>query len=65
MNVLLEQLGAQAVYLQEQPILSMYSYHETTGVVVDVGERIDIVPVDQGSRFFDFRRRTVLFSILL
>eukprot|EP00118_Oscarella_pearsei_P001325 m.7147 g.7147 ORF g.7147 m.7147 type:complete len:1672 (+) comp17893_c0_seq1:82-5097(+) len=48
MNVLLEQLGAQAVYLQEQSILSMYSYHETTGVVVDIGERVDVVPVDQG-----------------
>lgn len=48
MNVLFEHLGVQAVYMQDQAVLSMYSYHETTGVMVDIGDRMDIVPVVQG-----------------
>jgi actin-related protein len=48
MNVLFEHLGVQAVYMQDQSVFSMYSYHETTGIMVDIGDRVDIVPVVQG-----------------
>ena len=49
MNVLFEHFGVQGIYMQEQSVLSMYSYHETTGVMVDIGDRMDIVPVVEGA----------------
>ena len=48
MNVLFEHLGVQAVYMQDQAVFSMYSYHETTGIMVNIGDRMDIVPIVQG-----------------
>ena len=38
----------QSVLFQEQALLSLYSYNTTTGIVVDIGDHIDIVPVIDG-----------------
>ena len=38
----------QSILFQEQAILSLYSYNTTAGVVVDIGDHIDIVPVIDG-----------------
>ena len=48
MELLLENLSCEAVSLQEQHILSLYSYGATTGIVVDIGDRTDIVPIVDG-----------------
>ena len=38
----------QGILFQEQALLSLYSYNTTAGVVVDIGDHIDIVPVIDG-----------------
>lgn len=38
----------QSILFQEQAVLSLYSYNTTTGIVVDIGDHIDIVPVIDG-----------------
>ena len=38
----------QGILFQEQALLSLYSYNMTTGIVVDIGDHIDIVPVVDG-----------------
>jgi len=47
-ELLLENLSCEAVSLQEQHILSLYSYGATTGIIVDIGDRTDIVPIVDG-----------------
>ena len=48
MEVLLENLSCEAACLLEQSILSLYSYGATSGIVVDIGDRTDIVPIVDG-----------------
>ena len=38
----------QSILFQEQALLSLYSYNTTTGIVVDIGDHIDIIPVIDG-----------------
>ncbi|KAI1713279.1 actin domain-containing protein [Ditylenchus destructor] len=42
---LLRELRFKAASIARQPSLILYSYDVTTGVVVDIGERLNIVPV--------------------
>ena len=46
-----ETYNVQALCIKPQPLLAMYSYGATTGVVVDIGERLDIFPLDSGYMF--------------
>jgi len=38
-------LGVSAVHSAQQALLSLYSYKDTTGIVVDIGDHIDVFPV--------------------
>ena len=38
----------QGILFQEQALLALYSYNTTAGIVVDIGNHIDIVPVIDG-----------------
>eukprot|EP00051_Salpingoeca_urceolata_P022298 m.360087 g.360087 ORF g.360087 m.360087 type:complete len:1857 (-) comp19953_c2_seq10:30-5600(-) len=46
---LFESMDVPSLCMQSQPMLSFYSYGAPSGVIVDIGERIDIVPIEQGS----------------
>ena len=48
MEVLLENLSCEAACLLEQSLLSLYSYGATSGIIVDIGERTDIIPIVDG-----------------
>lgn len=48
MEVLLENLLCEAGCLLEQSILSLYSYGATSGIIVDIGDRTDIIPIADG-----------------
>ena len=50
LRLLFDKFGAQGVNLTHQSILAMWSYNATSGVVVDVGDRMDVVPVIDGKR---------------
>ncbi|CEF59898.1 Actin, alpha cardiac muscle 1 [Strongyloides ratti] len=48
LKLLLDQGYFNGVSVTRQPSLILYSYDVTTGVVVDIGERLNIVPVIDG-----------------
>ncbi|KAI6217973.1 hypothetical protein M3Y99_01738700 [Aphelenchoides fujianensis] len=45
LRLLIETVGFQAATIARQPSLILFSYDVTTGVVVDLGERLHVVPV--------------------
>ncbi|XP_064487159.1 uncharacterized protein LOC135399259 isoform X2 [Ornithodoros turicata] len=47
-RVLLEDLGVQGLNLTHQAICALYAYNTSSGIIVDVGDRIDIVPITDG-----------------
>ncbi|XP_047146066.1 POTE ankyrin domain family member J isoform X1 [Hydra vulgaris] len=46
---LFSQLEVGSVCMQEQALLSLYSYSATTGIIVDIGDHLDILPVVEGT----------------
>jgi len=47
-SLLFDEFGVKAVNMAHQSILAMYAYNAHSGVVVDLGERMDIVPIVDG-----------------
>ena len=48
MKLLLENLKVKAVSLTTQALLTLYAHEVSTAVVVDIGDRIDVLPVVDG-----------------
>ena len=48
MTALIEGLGVQGVCMVQQSLLALYSYRTTTGIIVDIGHRIEILPIYDG-----------------
>lgn len=47
-ELLLETFGFHGMLLQEQSVLALYSYNCTSGIVINAGDSIDVVPVIDG-----------------
>ncbi|GBM10315.1 Actin-10 [Araneus ventricosus] len=47
-KLLLEDMNVQSVSLTHQAILTLYAHNVSTGIVVDIGDRMDILPVVDG-----------------
>ncbi|GIY76886.1 actin, non-muscle 6.2 [Caerostris darwini] len=47
-KLLLEDLKVKAVSLTHQALLTLYAHNVSTGIVVDIGDRMDILPVVDG-----------------
>ena len=47
-EVVLETLGFQGLLVQEQTTLALYSYNCTTGISVNVGDSVSVVPIVDG-----------------
>lgn len=47
-ELLLETFAFSGLYFQEQAILALYSYNTTSGIVVDIGDHVDVIPVIDG-----------------
>lgn len=47
-DLLLETYGFAGICLQDQTQLALYSYNTTTGIVVDIGNHITVVPYIEG-----------------
>ncbi|KAJ1521565.1 hypothetical protein ONE63_003221 [Megalurothrips usitatus] len=45
---LFDRFGVRSVLLSHQTVLALYAYNAGSGVVVDVGERTDVVPIMDG-----------------
>ena len=48
MNILIKDFHAQGVNIVNQTLLALYSYNSMSGIVVDIGERLEIVPITDG-----------------
>lgn len=48
LTLVLKEAGFQGAAITRQPSLILYAYDVTTGVVVDIGDRLNIVPVIDG-----------------
>lgn len=48
-NILVGQFNAASVNMVNQSLLVPYAYNATSGIVVDIGERIEIVTVTDGT----------------
>ena len=48
MNMLINELHVPGVNIVNQALLALYSYNSMSGIVVDIGERLEIVPVTDG-----------------
>ncbi len=49
-SMLFDDFGVEAVNMGHQAILAMYAYNAHSGVVVDLGERMDVIPIVDGYR---------------
>ena len=47
-EIMFETYNVPSLYMKHQALLSMFSYGATTGVIVDIGDRMDIIPLDSG-----------------
>lgn len=45
---LFDRFGVRSVLLSHQSVLALYAYNAASGVVVDIGERTDVVPIMDG-----------------
>lgn len=48
LKLLLEDLKVKSVSLTRQALLTLYAHNTSTGIVVDIGDRMDILPVVDG-----------------
>ncbi|XP_035829072.1 actin [Aplysia californica] len=48
MECLVDQLNVRGVCMVQQALLSLYSYNATSGIIVDIGHRIEILPIFDG-----------------
>jgi len=48
LSVLITRMSVPGVFMMEQALLVLHSYNSQSGIIVDIGERLDIVPVTDG-----------------
>ncbi|GAB6021406.1 hypothetical protein CHUAL_004016 [Chamberlinius hualienensis] len=48
LDLLMTEFGVQGVNLMAQTVLALCSYNTTSGIVVDIGERLEVVPIVDG-----------------
>ncbi|XP_076304014.1 uncharacterized protein LOC143222053 isoform X3 [Tachypleus tridentatus] len=48
LKTLFEEFGVKGINLTHQAILALYAYNTTSGIVVDIGDRMDIIPITHG-----------------
>ncbi|KAK3102537.1 hypothetical protein FSP39_012051 [Pinctada imbricata] len=48
MKILVDQFHVKGVCMSMQALLALYSYNATSGIIVDIGERMEILPIYDG-----------------
>lgn len=51
MQCLVDMLHVQGVCMVQQSLLALYSYNATSGIIVDIGHRIEILPIFDGMSY--------------
>lgn len=47
-RILIDNLHVRGVCMVQQSLLALYSYSATSGIIVDIGERLEILPIYEG-----------------
>ncbi|XP_041458450.1 uncharacterized protein LOC121410429 isoform X2 [Lytechinus variegatus] len=47
-EMIFDRFNVEGILVQEQALMALYSYKATSGIVVNIGERVDIVPIVDG-----------------
>ncbi|XP_052781664.1 POTE ankyrin domain family member J-like [Mya arenaria] len=48
MRILVDELHMRGACMVQQALLALYSYNAMSGIIVDIGERLDIMPIYEG-----------------
>ena len=48
MGIMIDQLHCRGACMVQQSLLALYSYNAMSGVIVDIGERLEILPIYEG-----------------
>jgi actin-related protein len=48
MEQLVDKLNVKGVCMVQQSLLSLYSYKATSGIILDMGHRIEVLPIFEG-----------------
>ncbi|XP_053378096.1 uncharacterized protein LOC123530617 isoform X2 [Mercenaria mercenaria] len=48
MRILVDEMRVQGVCMVQQSLLALYSYNAMSGIIVDIGERLEILPIYDG-----------------
>lgn len=48
MKILTDKFNVKGVCMVMQSLLALYSYNATSGIIVDIGERMEILPIFDG-----------------
>lgn len=63
LNALISQLGVAGVCVADQTLLALYAYGARSGIVVDIGERLDIMPVTDGMVLYPLSLNFFIFFL--
>lgn len=53
MSILIDQLHVRGACMVQQSLLALYSYNAMSGIIVDIGERLEILPIYEGRYFIE------------
>ncbi|XP_052283896.1 uncharacterized protein LOC127880612 isoform X2 [Dreissena polymorpha] len=48
MHILIDELRVRGACMVQQSLLALYSYNAMSGIIVDIGERLEILPIYEG-----------------
>ena len=48
MDIFIHEFHVKGVNMMNQSVLALYSYNTRSGIIVDIGERLEIVPITDG-----------------
>ena len=48
MRILVDEMHVKGVCMVQQSLLALYSYNAMSGIIVDIGERLEILPIYDG-----------------
>lgn len=46
--MLLDDFRVKGINLTHQAILSLHAYNSKSGIIVDIGDRLDVIPIIEG-----------------
>ena len=65
MEILMDKFNVRGVCMVMQALLSLYSYNATSGIIVDIGERMEILPIYDGEFIIVTYSVLIVYRVLI